>query len=183
MAGLEVLRAIRVEGASRDSKVIVVTVVAERSAVGGVLVHDMLPKPLNSRALVGSLERAGVSATMMRPILVVDDEPDARALMAAALTQGGYRPICASDGRSALGMLDEIKPQAMVLDLMMPEMDGFEVLIQLRERPEYVDLPVIIWTAKDLTPEDDRRLRASARAICHKGSPPTDALRNLIAVG
>ena len=88
-----------------------------------------------------------------RSILVVDDNDDVREAIIAALRVAGYDAVGAENGAVALARLrDEgLRPGLILLDLMMPEMDGFEFMDELRGRPDWQDIPVVVITAKDLT--------------------------------
>jgi signal transduction histidine kinase/CheY-like chemotaxis protein/HAMP domain-containing protein len=170
MSGLEVLRRIRGDGLNRDVPIIVITVVAEPGAVAGFAVHDLLAKPLQPDALLQALERCGASTRRNGPVLVVDDDDGSLRLMAAKLEQLGYQTACAQDGESALAAARAGSPSAIVLDLMMPGMNGFEFLDRLRSDPSGRTVPVIVWTVMDLTREQQTRLRASAQAVVSKGN-------------
>jgi CheY-like chemotaxis protein len=167
MNGLDVLRAIRSEVANRDVPIIVITVVAVHGAVAGFAVHDFLTKPFDPPSLMASLERAGAGPKGSE-VLVVDDDAGARQLMAATLGQQGYTAHCVPSGKSGLERARVQPPQAVVLDLMMPEMDGFQFLEQFRQLPRCRRIPVIVWTAKDLTSDEFARLRASAQGVVAK---------------
>jgi PAS domain S-box-containing protein len=185
ITGLEVLHRLRTSGKNLASPIIVVSVVAERGIVSGYAVHDYLRKPIESAELLGSLERAGVQpASSNNTILVVDDDPQALKLMEATLCRLGYRADCQSNAESALAVLAGRRPAAVILDLIMPEVDGFEFLARLRREPENHDLPVIVWTMKDLTRLDLETLHELAQAVVAKGNPTaslTDQLRSLLA--
>lgn len=84
----------------------------------------------------------------MHTILIADDEPLMRELLEFRLSQKGYEPVVASDGREALARLADVSPDAVVLDAMMPVHDGFEVLRRMRNSPEHADTPVIMLTAR-----------------------------------
>jgi len=175
MNGLDVLRSIRSEVANRDVPIIVITVVAVHGAVAGFAVHDFLTKPFDPSSLVASLERAGVASAGSN-VLVVDDDPGARQLMAATLRQLGYVANCVASGAIGLERAREQPPDAVVLDLMMPEMDGFQFLEQFRQLPRCRRIPVIVWTAKDLSVDEFTRLRASAQGVVAKNGSPTTTL-------
>ena len=181
MSGLEVLERIRAEGANQDVPVIVVTVVAERDAIGGFAVQDVLSKPVDAAALLSALTRAGVPPNGPGTILVVDDDPSSLKLVSTTLKQLGYRTRCARDGASALHSLRESLPTAVILDLLMPGMNGFEFLNHLRREPAGRRVPVIVWTVKDLSPEELRFLRESAHAIVSKGEGGSRVLAELKA--
>ena len=176
MNGLDVLAAIRVEGRSRRARVIVVTVVAEKGAVAGFAVDDVLPKPVDGPTLLNALERAGVSKTRSGLVLVVDDDPGSLRLMEAALTQLGYRALCVGDGESALAAIATTPPLAVVLDLLMPRMDGFQFLERLRRSEGHPSVPVIVWTVKDLSGAELLHLHQSAQAVVQKGNGGTAVL-------
>jgi CheY-like chemotaxis protein len=137
--------------------------------VGGYSVHDYLRKPIDSGELVTSLRRAGVVPGKNDNILVVDDDAGALKLMEATLSRMGYRVDCRQDPASALADLGGQRPAAVILDLLMPEMDGFEFLAHFRQDPENRDIPVIVWTMKDLTVDDLSRLHRLAQAVVIKG--------------
>src|SRR5690606_24166913 len=169
MSGLEVLQKIRQDGRNREVPVVVVTVIAERGALAGFAVSDILPKPVEQGALLAALERAGVPPHRGGAVLVVDDDPGSLRLMAATLERLGYATRCETGGESALRVAAEAPPRAVILDLVMPGMSGFEFLEHFRRDPKSRRVPVIIWTVKDLSEEELARLRASADAIVSKG--------------
>jgi CheY-like chemotaxis protein len=104
----------------------------------------------------------------IRPILVVDDDAQARKLMETALQSLGYRSVSAAGGEEALRIAATEAPAAVILDLLMPGVDGFEFLDRFKRLTTGQRTPVIVWTAKDLTTEDYDRLSASAQAIALK---------------
>jgi CheY-like chemotaxis protein len=146
----------------------VTTVVAERGVGAGFAIHDYLVKPLQAEQLLASLKRAGVEAPADRPVLVVDDDPHARRLVETTLQGLGYRSVAVASGEEAMRAVGKEPPAAVILDLIMPEMDGFEFLERFRTLPSGRATPVIVWTAKDLTAEDYRRLGASAHGVVLK---------------
>jgi CheY-like chemotaxis protein len=168
-SGVDILRGIRASEKNRDVPVIVVTVITERGAVAGFAVQDILPKPVDSPILLDSLQRAGVAREGAGTVLIVDDDARSLKLMAATLDQLGYRTVCASTARLGLEAAAEAAPAAVILDLIMPDMDGFEFLDHFRQMPPCRLTPVIVWTIKDITAEERTRLAASARGIMQKG--------------
>lgn len=169
MTGLDVLRAVR-ESINGHVPVIVVTVVAERGAVAGFTVHDLLAKPLSESALLASLHRAGVDPKEGNSVvLVVDDDPASLKVMAASLGRLGYLAVCEQDPVRGLRLATEEPPSAVILDLLMPNMTGFEFLETFRSSSAGRHVPVIVWTSKDLTKDELARLRSSANAVVSKG--------------
>ena len=102
-------------------------------------------------------------------ILVADDEGDIVELVAYNLEGEGFSVLKAHDGRKAWEMVRMEKPDLVILDLMMPELDGFSVLDQLKARPETAHIPVIVASAKELTPEEKNRLKGQIQALMQKG--------------
>ena len=120
------------------------------------------------------------SAQATAPILIVDDEPTARAMLARHLTAQGWHIIEASNGREALEKLATARPAVILLDLMMPEMDGFQFVERLRREPTWSKIPVVVVTAVDLTAADRARLSGSVQQILQKGAYTTDQLLSAI---
>jgi signal transduction histidine kinase/CheY-like chemotaxis protein/HAMP domain-containing protein len=179
MSGLDLLTQLRAGGVNKDVPVVVVTVVAERDAVAGFVVQDVLRKPVDPEALVAALTRAGVPPNRPGPVLVVDDDPGSLKLVAATLKQLGYETRCEREGAAALRAFRETPPSAVILDLLMPGMNGFEFLELLRREPAGRRVPVIVWTVKDLTPEERTFLRSSAQAVVSKGQGGAAVLAEL----
>ncbi|HWB80205.1 MAG TPA: PAS domain S-box protein [Nannocystaceae bacterium] len=169
IGGLQLLRRLRGEDPHRAVPVVVVTVVTEQGVAAGFAVHDVLPKPLDGDALIAALARAGVGADVGAPILVVDDDEASRRLMNASLGQLGHVAQCVASGEAALASARETTPAAVVLDLMMPGMDGFQFLERFRGLASCRRVPVIVWTGKDLTAADHARLREFVQAVVPKG--------------
>jgi ammonium transporter, Amt family len=106
----------------------------------------------------------------------VDDDPAARDLARRLLEREGWQVSEAPDGRLALDRVAERAPDLILLDLMMPEMDGFEFIEALRARPEWRGIPVVVVTAKELSQEDRRRLTGVVEQIIEKGAYGRDEL-------
>jgi CheY-like chemotaxis protein len=176
MNGWEVLEVIRTNGPNRDVPVIVVTVVAEGAGVRSFPVHEFLAKPVQTETLLASLVRAGIAPDGSKKILVVDDDPHALKLAETILTQLGYQPICKADAERGLRAAAEEKPAAVVLDLLMPGMDGFAFLERFRRTATGRWTPVIVWTVKDLSADERKRLKTTAQAVVQKGQGGTAAL-------
>jgi PAS domain S-box-containing protein len=177
--GLDVLAHIRSEGPSRASPVLGVCMPAEPGSAATFAVADVLFKPIRTAEVAAALARLRLSRTLR--VLVVDDDPLARQLMQATLAGMGAVALCVEGGRQALAEVVRQPPDAMILDLMMPELDGFETLDLLRRLPEGAQLPVYIWTSMVLGQHEIERLSLSARAILGKGggnlAPLLEAVR------
>ena len=101
---------------------------------------------------------------------MVDDDEDTRERLRALLRKEGWSVVAAEDGAVALEEVAKETPCLILLDLMMPGMDGFTFLRQLRSRPEWRAIPVVVLTAKDITAEDRRHLDGRADRVIQKGS-------------
>jgi threonine synthase len=128
---------------------------------------ESAPQP-KAEGLMAALERLD---ERVRSIAIVEDNLDAARLLRRVLqSRGNYTIHEAHDGRTGLALIREQQPDLVMLDLMMPEMDGFEVLDRLRADSTTAKIPVIVVTAKTLTPEDRERLDGKADALMQKGS-------------
>jgi CheY-like chemotaxis protein len=107
---------------------------------------------------------------------VVDDDPKVVDLVRQLLEDAPYRIDTANDGRAALRAIDQARPDAILLDLLMPRMDGFDVIDHLQKDPERRDIPVIVLTAKTLTGDERRLLNEHARAVIQKGALDRESL-------
>ncbi len=128
--------------------------------------------PATSRA------RSPVASVSSGPkfVLVVDDDHGALRLMEATLRQLGHSAMCIAKSEDALVAIIESRPAVVVLDVLMPEIDGFELLDRMRAIPGMRDVPVIIWTVKDLTDAERARLLEGAQGIVFKSQGSTDEI-------
>jgi CheY-like chemotaxis protein len=109
-------------------------------------------------------------------VLLVEDDPNTRDMLRRSMEKDGWTVLEAENGRIGLQRLTEDIPALILLDLMMPEMDGFGFMHELRKREDCRDVPVIVITAKDLTDEDRRRLNGEVARILQKGAISSDEL-------
>ncbi|MFA9421900.1 MAG: response regulator, partial [Gammaproteobacteria bacterium] len=109
-------------------------------------------------------------------VLLVEDDPATREIMVRTLEDAGWQVSEAGNGREALERMAQERPQVILLDLMMPVMDGFGFLAELRTRPEWQQIPVIVITAKDLTADDRDRLAGNVEAVLKKNTYTRDEL-------
>jgi PAS domain S-box-containing protein len=175
-AGLEVLSSIRDDGLSRSSPVVAMTITAAPSTTASFPITDVLSKPISVEQVVSALGKISLPVPGQAKVMVVDDEAMARDLMRATLQAMGIEAVCVPSGRQALQDIDQHRPDAIILDLMMPDMDGFAVLDALRQSPTWRNTPVFIWTSMVLTDDEYAQLTQSARAILSKGGGALEAL-------
>ena len=128
-----------------------------------------LPVPApQEEGLLASLERLD---DRVKSVAIVEDDPDAARLLRRIIqARGGYQIFEAYDGRAGLELIRRERPDLVLLDLMMPEMDGFTVITHLKEAQETADIPIIVITAKELTVQERRRLSGQIESLLQKGS-------------
>ncbi len=165
--GWTVLAAIKGDPELVYLPVVLMTIVDEKNRGYALGAAEYLVKPVDRQKLFDVL-RTLCGSSASRPLLVVDDDDVGRRQMRAALEQQGWTVIEASDGREALTRLREAQPEVIILDLMMPQMDGFEFLEEMRCKTEWRDIPVVVVTAKDLTDADRIRLNGGVERIILK---------------
>jgi signal transduction histidine kinase/DNA-binding response OmpR family regulator len=166
--GWDVLKALKADAQLRDIPVIMVTVLSERGIGLSLGAVEVLTKPVDraqlSALMHSLLRREGA-------VLLVEDDAGARELICQSINKMGLAVAEAVNGRQALTWLGAHPPPAMILlDLVMPEMDGFEVLDALAARADWRDIPVIVITAKQLTAAERERLLRQAQKIIAKGT-------------
>lgn len=170
--GWTVLAALKGDPALSDIPVILVTIMDEKNRGYALGAAEFMVKPVD-RDRLGTILRSIVK-TAGRRVLIVDDDDILRRGLMQGLEKDGWKVDEAENGRAALTRLGESVPDAIVLDLMMPEVDGFEFLDMLRHRIEWRTIPVIVVTAKDLTEGDHRRLNGGVERILQKDAPTRD---------
>ena len=165
--GWAVLRELKADSELRDIPVVMISMI-DGSEMGFALgATDFLSKPVDRQHLQAIVSRLGVS-TESSKVLVVEDDEETRELTRRILETEGFAVIEAEHGRDALDRLGEAVPDLIILDLMMPVMDGFEFMTELRSVPEWRTIPVIVSTAKDLTPGERQRLNGAVEGILQK---------------
>jgi Amt family ammonium transporter len=172
--GWSVLRALKVDEATRDIPVIVVSSVADRRTGISLGAIDALSKPIDRNRLLELVH--GRVVTSDHTVLIVEDDEAARALMERTLEAEGYTVLSASNGAEGLDVIRDHHVDLILLDLMMPVMDGFSFVAELRQDSKRSRIPVIVVTAKDLTAEDHGRLEGAVETIVAKESGLTSQL-------
>ena len=172
MDGWTVLSRLMADPQLADIPVIMLTIVDDKRMGYALGASEYLTKPIDRERLIALLAKYRRDL----PVLVVDDDAAIRGLLRRILEDEGYTVSEAQNGRAALERMGEQMPGAILLDLMMPEMDGFEFLSTLHGREGWRQVPVVIITAKDLTVEDRARLNGSVVRILQKGTHDKDEL-------
>ncbi|MDQ1611217.1 MAG: hypothetical protein QOG00_1148 [Pyrinomonadaceae bacterium] len=175
--GWATLAALKADPALADIPVIMLTIVDDKNKGYALGAADYMTKPFDREQLAATLARyRRATPDGQHPALVVEDDEAARTLLVRALEQAGWRVREASDGRAALEQVAAEWPQLILLDLMMPGMDGFEFVQELHKLPGGSSIPVVVITAKDITLEDRLRLSGYVEKIVEKGMYSRDDL-------
>jgi len=172
--GWEVINELKGDPATEHIPIVVISILDNKSLGFSLGVTEYLTKPVERNTVLNALGRLmsprciGMDCTPN--VLLVDDDPIHIMAMKAVLADSGYKVTVAPGGKEAIEVLKEATPCAVILDIMMPEVDGFMVLEELKKRKETRDIPVIILTAKDITDDDKKRLNGSIQDIIGKGN-------------
>ena len=173
--GWEVLRELKADPATQDIPVIMVTMTDDRALGYALGATEFLTKPVQRAQLVQLLERYA-SEDGERRALVVDDKSENREVLRRALEQEGWQVSEAENGQVALEKLAEQAPSLILLDLMMPVMDGFEFVMEMHKLDSSPAIPIVVVTAKDITEEDRRRLNGDVVGLIEKGGLDRESL-------
>jgi signal transduction histidine kinase/DNA-binding LacI/PurR family transcriptional regulator/CheY-like chemotaxis protein len=168
--GWELLQMLKLNSETKDIPVIFYSLSADDEQ-GSMLEIDYLSKPINSQELTQTLNRLGLKTTdTLQTILVVDDDPKVLNMHVRMLeNKFNCHILTANGGKNALAMIQNENISLVLLDLMMPEVDGFEVLRKMREQEATRNIPVIVLTAQILTSYDMQRLQEGVTAVLNKG--------------
>jgi len=168
--GWQVLRELKADVATRDIPVVVLSIVDDKDMGYRLGAFDYLVKPFDQETILSALARIAPVSKDRRQVqlLVVDDDPQVVDLVRQLLEDEPYKVRSASDGQEALETISWHRPDIILLDLLMPRLDGFGMLEQLRQTPQYSDIPVIILTAKTLAPDELAQLQQSVSKVVQK---------------
>jgi signal transduction histidine kinase/DNA-binding response OmpR family regulator/HAMP domain-containing protein len=169
MDGWSVLTALQADSELADTPVIMLTIVDDKNMGYTLGATDYLTKPINWQRLAAIMDKYRCEAPPC-PVLVVEDDTAMRDLLRRTLEKEGWTVAEATNGRVALELVAANRPELILLDLMLPEMDGFAFVEALRRREAWRSIPVVVITAKDLTPDDRRRLNGYVERILQKGA-------------
>ena len=175
MDGWSVLTKLKENPATADIPVVMLTIVDDKHFGHALGATEYLTKPVDRERLTAIIQKLRRPALPGR-VLVVDDDPEVREVLVRTMQRYGWAADTAADGRAALDALAAQKPDLILLDLMMPRMDGFEFVSELRQQPDWRAIPIIVITAKTLTNEDRVRLQGHVQKVIQKGGFNHDEL-------
>ncbi|MDT8375460.1 MAG: response regulator [Mariprofundaceae bacterium] len=166
MDGWELLDRLKQDAALSRIPVVIVSIVADEKRGFSLGAAHVLQKPVRKEALLASI--AGIGLGMSCSVLVVDDDPKAVELVSRHLESSGYTAIRAYGGDEAISFARQERPDLIILDLMMPEVTGFDVVKALNASEATANIPIIILTAKAITEEDRKTLNGGVLKIVRK---------------
>jgi len=184
MDGWTVLAALKADPAVSNIPVVMLTMMDDRKRGFALGASNYITKPVDRRCLSEILKKYRCSNPPC-PVLLVEDDATTRHMMRAMLEKAGWSVSEAENGNVGLERVADNRPALILLDLMMPEMDGFAFASELHRHPEWRSIPIVVLTAKDLTEEQLALLNGSVHSIVDKGGRSRNELmrqvRNLLA--
>jgi PAS domain S-box-containing protein len=169
MDGWAVLSSLKADPELMDIPVVMMTIVDDQKLGFTLGASEYLTKPIDWKRLTAVLRKYGDQSGTRR-VLVVEDDASVRELLQRNLEKEGWTVALAENGRVALDRIEEATPALILLDLMMPEMDGFEFMEELHRRKECRDIAVIVVTSREVTEEDRRRLNGQVQGVIRKSA-------------
>ena len=169
MDGWSVLRALKADPELRAIPVIMLSMINDRKRGYSLGAVDCLTKPVDRELLHRALSHYH-NPDDVSSVLLIEDDIETRNVMARTMKKAGWEVSEAGDGQEALNIMADLQPRLILLDLMMPVMDGFDFLAAMRARPEWQHIPVIVITAKDLTGDDRDRLAGRVEEVLEKNA-------------
>ena len=175
MDGWTVLTALKADRALRDVAVIMLTMVDDPERGFALGASDYATKPVN-RVRLSQIVKKHMSPDRPGPVLLVDDDAAFRDVTRAMLEKEGWSVAEAENGAAALKSMEAERPSVIFLDLIMPVMNGFEFAADVRQRPEWRSIPIVVITSQDLTSDDRRRLNGHVQTILQKEGASRESL-------
>lgn len=167
--GWQVLHDLKENEETADIPVILLTIVDKKALGFRLGASAYLLKPLDPTAVNEALRRVlGSDKNQQKHVLVVDDDPMVAVMLRQILPEAEFMLDAALDGQAALDAVAQSRPDIILLDIVMPRLDGFGVIEVLRANPQTRDIPIIVISAKELTHEESERLRSSVTAVMKK---------------
>jgi PAS domain S-box-containing protein len=182
MDGWAVLSALKADPELAEIPVILLSFVGNKSLGFALGASDYLTKPVDGKRLAALLEkyrrdRDGVANnSSIGQILIVEDDVSIREILRRILEKHGWAVAEANSGSAALQQLNVARPHLILLDLMLPEMDGFELIGELRKSDSGKAIPIVVITGKELTELENQQLESSVDRVLHKGVYSCDTL-------
>jgi CheY-like chemotaxis protein len=175
MDGWMVLSALKADHNLSHIPVVMVTIADDKKMGFTLGASDYITKPINKDRLLEILNKHQCNKKC-GPVLIIEDDPSTRQIMRKMLEKEGWHVTEAENGVIGLEQIEKNQPEIILLDLMMPVMDGFEFTGILRENDEWKSIPIVVVTAKELSKADYQRLNGHVERILQKGQSTRDDL-------
>ncbi len=167
--GWEVLSELKANPQTRDIPVVIVSITDDKQLGSSLGAVDFLVKPVRRQELLAAIERTGSRRQQaVNTVLIVDDDPQSVETLAASIRAEGYTVLAAHSGAEGIEAALTSRPDLLILDLLMPQMNGFEVVDRLRTNPLTAKLPILIYTGVDLSAEERTTLHRQVQGIVGK---------------
>jgi signal transduction histidine kinase/CheY-like chemotaxis protein len=164
--GWEILQQLKADPDTKNIPVIICSILSEKQLGFSLGAADYLVKPIIGDDLIKAIKSLSKD---IKQVMVIDDNPNDVELISRILQTCRYTVLTATSGKKGIEIIENNQVDLVILDLMMPEMDGFMVLEKLKSNPNTKDIPIIIITAKDVTAEDRKRLDGRVELLLRKG--------------
>lgn len=171
--GWEVLKELKEDKDTKNIPVLVISIIDNKDIGFGLGATDYLCKPVSRSELLSKLASYGLPPIVNNSqtrVLIIDDEPKSIELFSTLLISEGYEVLKAYGGKEGIDKAFQYKPDLILLDLMMPEVSGFDVVDKLKTSPETNTIPIIVITAMDLTQRDKEKLNHCVSLVVKKGT-------------
>ncbi|MGZ6672574.1 MAG: response regulator [Solirubrobacteraceae bacterium] len=168
--GWDVLARLKADPATASLPVVIVSMIDERGRGFALGAAEYLVKPVDRERFLSALERYVPARTDRPTVVVIDDDPMDLDLVEAVLAPAGYSVLRAAGGEEGVALVAREQPAVVLLDLLMPGVDGFAVIERLRADPATVEVPIVVLTAKEMTGDDRDRLAGQIDYLAQKGA-------------
>ena len=168
--GWDLLALLKADPATADLPVVIVSMIDERGRGFALGAAEYLLKPVSRDQIREALARCVPNIPESSLVVVIDDDPIELDLIDATLDPKGYSVLRATGGDDGVELVRRERPAVVLLDLLMPGVDGFDVVERLRADPATANIPIIVLTSKDITPDDRKRLAGQISGIAEKGA-------------
>jgi MHYT domain (predicted integral membrane sensor domain) len=169
MDGWSVLSAIKSDSEMQNIPVVIWSMTNDNQLGYALGASEFLTKPISREHLINVMDKY-VAKRTDHNVLVIEDDAATSELMTRLLQKEGYSVTQAKNGRIALNYMAKVTPQIILLDLMMPEMDGFQFIAELRKQEVWSEIPIVVVTAKSITAADRLKLNGYVKGVIQKGS-------------
>ena len=170
LSGWELLTRLKADPATAAIPVVIASMLDERGTGFSIGAAEYLVKPIDRQALLDALGRCVSPPANKRTVVVIDDDPLDLDLVEASLAPAGWSVLAASGGEDGVELVRRERPSVVLLDLLMRDVDGFDVVERLRADPSVADVPIIVLTSKEMTTADHERLAGQISFLARKGT-------------